>query len=206
MWDIFVLHLPLDVVESLCSLWGEFQWTFYQRKKKMPLLFSLFKGSFSTFEHPKLPSVQWAVTPFPLQKDVPKYIIGLHNNLVYFQTKVVQTVTFPTYIWEVPDTNVILTTWLSWHFYVVFLSHPSKANVYDFWNPSQFFFACSINECYIMSADIIELTIKRTYRTWCLNILSFTEGGEKIAVLHMKEVARHSQYSDSDMGWTSKDW
>lgn len=64
----------------------------------MPLLFSLFKGSFSTFEHPKLPSVQWAVTPFPLQKDVPKYIIGLHNNLVYFQTKVVQTVTFPTYI------------------------------------------------------------------------------------------------------------
>lgn len=98
MWDIFVLHLPLDVVESLCSLWGEFQWTFYQRKKKMPLLFSLFKGSFSTFEHPKLPSVQWAVTPFPLQKDVPKYIIGLHNNLVYFQTKVVQTVTFPTYI------------------------------------------------------------------------------------------------------------
>jgi len=51
------------------------------------------------------------------------------NILPIFKQKLAQTLKFMTFSWEVYDSNVILTACLSWHFYVVFLSHPRQISM-----------------------------------------------------------------------------
>jgi len=49
--------------------------------------------------------------------------------LPIFKQKLVQTLKFMAFIWEVHDSNVILTVCISWHFCMVFLSRPRQISM-----------------------------------------------------------------------------
>jgi len=56
-------------------------------------------------------------------------VVDYIKILPIFKQKLLQTLKFMTLICEVHDSNVILTACLSWHFYVVFLSHPRQISM-----------------------------------------------------------------------------
>jgi hypothetical protein len=151
--------------KSVCVAFisGEYLWISYQCKEKKPCYLSLFNSSFSTFE-------LWN-----LQKKVPKYgICGrLHKNVACFQTKTCTNIKFMTFICEVHDSNVIVTACLSWHFYVVFLSHPRQISMTN----SFLVLIHLLYQWVLCNVSGDKLTIKSTHRTWYLSILSLTGGG-----------------------------